>query len=104
MLSDTDQHPFERGEYSRYTACAVHEGALSRMGDYEREFDVAAACTDCVAQVVCEWYALCNRPAAGGVVHPVLGGVSTCRRCATKHGMEFDRVYPGAVDVQAATR
>lgn len=30
---------------------------------------------------LCEWFALCLRPATGTVHHPVLGDVPTCDRC-----------------------
>jgi hypothetical protein len=34
-----------------------------------------------VAQPACEWFALCDRPAAGTTAHPILGAVPTCDRC-----------------------
>ena len=37
--------------------------------------------------VICEWYALCVRPAAGAVRHPILGLVPTCVECAAKHDL-----------------
>lgn len=33
---------------------------------------------------VCEWFALCDRPATVLVPHPVLGQVPTCDRCADR--------------------
>lgn len=33
---------------------------------------------------LCEWYALCDRPAAHQVRHPILGTVPTCQRCVDK--------------------
>ncbi len=33
---------------------------------------------------VCQWFALCDRPADGTVAHPVLGDTPTCARCADK--------------------
>lgn len=33
---------------------------------------------------MCEWFALCDRPADGVVAHPILGSVPTCTRCAEK--------------------
>jgi hypothetical protein len=38
----------------------------------------------------CEWFALCDRPAAGVVHHPVLSPVPTCQRCADRLGLELD--------------
>src|SRR4051794_17231694 len=32
----------------------------------------------------CQWFALCDNEAVGVVVHPVLGNVPTCQRCADK--------------------
>lgn len=32
----------------------------------------------------CEWFALCANDAEGAVMHPILGPVPTCRRCADK--------------------
>lgn len=32
----------------------------------------------------CEWFGLCPNPAAGHVVHPVLGNVPTCQLCADR--------------------
>jgi len=40
----------------------------------------------------CQWFALCDRPAAGVVAHPVLGQVPTCSRCAATHGLELQGV------------
>lgn len=34
--------------------------------------------------ILCEWFALCTREAAGTVYHPVLGDVPTCDRCRDK--------------------
>lgn len=31
---------------------------------------------------ICEWFALCDRPADGVVSHPILGDVPCCARCA----------------------
>lgn len=38
---------------------------------------------------MCEWYALCDRPADGIVKHPILGDVPCCQRCADKHDLEL---------------
>lgn len=38
----------------------------------------------------CEWFALCTRPAAGDVGHPILGPVPTCAECATRLGLVFE--------------
>lgn len=38
----------------------------------------------------CEWFAKCDRPAAGTVRHPVLGSVPTCVRCATRMELSFE--------------
>jgi len=38
---------------------------------------------------LCEWFALCDRPADGVVSHPILGWVPTCQRCADKLGLEL---------------
>jgi hypothetical protein len=35
--------------------------------------------------MMCEWFALCTRPASGVVAHPILGNVPTCARCAARH-------------------
>lgn len=37
---------------------------------------------------VCEWFALCDHPAAGTVDHPILGAVPCCTRCATRFDLE----------------
>lgn len=44
------------------------------------------------AEVVpgCGWFALCDEPAAGAVVHPALGHwVPCCARCAAKLGLDL---------------
>jgi hypothetical protein len=41
--------------------------------------------------VGCEWFALCDHPAAGVVKHPVLGDVPTCERCASQHGLTLEQ-------------
>lgn len=33
---------------------------------------------------LCEWFALCDRPATTYVQHPVLGAVPCCQRCAER--------------------
>ena len=33
---------------------------------------------------ICEWFLLCDHPAAGTVTHPILGEVPCCTRCAGK--------------------
>lgn len=38
---------------------------------------------------VCEWFALCARPAAGVVAHPILDWVPTCARCAARFDLEL---------------
>ena len=38
---------------------------------------------------LCEWFALCDRPADGVVSHPILGWVPTCQRCAAKLDLEL---------------
>lgn len=38
---------------------------------------------------MCEWFALCTRPADGVVAHPILGMVPCCRRCATNMEQEL---------------
>jgi hypothetical protein len=40
---------------------------------------------------ICEWFALCDHPAAGVVKHPVLGDVPTCARCAQQHGLALEQ-------------
>lgn len=40
---------------------------------------------------LCEWYALCVRPAAGTTPHPILGDVPICEKCAAKHGLPITR-------------
>lgn len=39
-----------------------------------------------MASELCEWFALCDRPATVLVQHPVLGDVPTCDRCAAFSG------------------
>lgn len=39
----------------------------------------------------CRWFALCTRPSAGTVRHPVLGDVPTCQRCADRLGLDLER-------------
>lgn len=43
------------------------------------------------AQQLCEWYALCVRPAAGTTPHPILGPVPICTQCAAKHDLPITR-------------
>lgn len=38
-------------------------------------------------QLMCTWYALCDRPAVGKVNHVILGPVPVCQRCADKHAL-----------------
>lgn len=40
--------------------------------------------------VLCGWFAMCDRPAAGVVAHPVLGPVPTCEPCATDHDLDLE--------------
>lgn len=40
---------------------------------------------------ICQWFLLCDNPAAGVVVHPVLGFVPTCERCADRLGLSLVR-------------
>lgn len=37
----------------------------------------------------CEWFARCERPAAGTVAHPVLGDVPTCQECARRFDLDL---------------
>lgn len=37
----------------------------------------------------CEWFAGCDRPAAGVVAHPVLGDVATCQVCADRFELDL---------------
>jgi len=39
---------------------------------------------------LCEWFALCDRPAVGTVWHPVLGSVPVCGRCVERLGLELE--------------
>lgn len=39
----------------------------------------------------CQYFALCDNEAVGNVVHPVLGNVPTCQRCADK--LDLTLVY-----------
>lgn len=36
---------------------------------------------------LCEWYALCIRPAIGTASHPILPPVPICQECALKHSL-----------------
>lgn len=47
--------------------------------------------------VVCSWFALCDRPAAGCVDHPLLGWVPTCEECAAQHDLILVR---GDIEVE----
>lgn len=38
----------------------------------------------------CEWFAWCERDAAGVVVHPILGEVPTCQICADRLDLDLD--------------
>jgi hypothetical protein len=40
--------------------------------------------------MICQWFALCDNPANGTVLHPILGDVPTCRRCASSLGLSLD--------------
>jgi len=40
-------------------------------------------------QNMCEYFALCVRPAAGVTAHPVLTWVPTCRECAARFDLEL---------------
>jgi hypothetical protein len=48
---------------------------------------------------VCEWFALCDRPADWLIPHPILGQVPTCQRCADKLNLAD---LPGAERLQEA--
>lgn len=39
------------------------------------------------ATPICEYFALCMNPSDGVVIHPILGDVPTCTRCATRMGV-----------------
>jgi hypothetical protein len=36
--------------------------------------------------LICAWFALCNNETTTGLLHPVLGAVPCCTRCAAKIG------------------
>jgi hypothetical protein len=38
-------------------------------------------------RIVCQWFALCDRPADGVITHPILDDVPCCTRCAEKLDM-----------------
>lgn len=38
----------------------------------------------------CRYFALCDRPADGTYLHPILGPVPTCNRCADRVGITLD--------------
>lgn len=37
----------------------------------------------------CRWFVLCDLPADGIVIHPILGEVPTCKRCAEKLNLDL---------------
>lgn len=39
---------------------------------------------------LCEWFAMCDRPAEYIVAHPVLGGVPACGRCLEQVGHRLE--------------
>lgn len=44
-----------------------------------------------IMQLLCQWFALCTRPADVTVWHPVLGSVSTCQRCVDTLGLTAEK-------------
>lgn len=42
-------------------------------------------------KTMCQWFALCDKPADGVVKHPILGDVPTCQRCADKLGLDLQK-------------
>lgn len=40
----------------------------------------------------CMWFAMCDRPAAGLVAHPVLTDIPTCKECADALGLTFKEI------------
>lgn len=41
-----------------------------------------------VWMVICEWFAKCENPTLSAAVHPILGPVPCCDRCARKLGLD----------------
>jgi hypothetical protein len=70
-----------------------HRTRCSNCGSLCAAEDVGdVCCSECCMDNepdVCEWFALCDYPAAGKVWHPVLGLVPTCKRCAGKCDLDF---------------
>jgi len=50
---------------------------------------------DIRSEQACEWFALCEEPAALLVPHPVLGVVPTCSRCAARFDLAGDEISEG---------
>lgn len=46
---------------------------------------------------MCEWFARCDRPAAGVAPHPVLGAVPTCAPCAQRFDLVLHEAAPQIV-------
>lgn len=61
-------------------------GSAGSDADYCAVCGVHTEVQDCEAEVskTCQWYALCDRPVAVNLPHPVLGLVPTCQPCADK--------------------
>lgn len=61
-------------------------GAAGSDADFCAVCGVRTEVQDCEAETekTCQWYALCNRPVAVHLPHPVLGLVPTCQECADK--------------------
>lgn len=66
-------------------ARADHESGACRDSEWSCSYCEAEAAT-----TACEWFAWCERDAAGVVVHPILGEVPTCQICADRLDLDLD--------------
>lgn len=67
----------------------VHVVKIIDVDQLNRESEVGIV----TERPVCEWYAACDNPADGLALHPIIGPVPTCGRCAKRHDL-FLRPLP----------